>query len=119
MVNAVRSVKIVRDTTEVVFGLSLADSGQIVGEGQPEVWRVSGRVRQGAKRKPMIVKLVGVVSSFSREAEIGESGRFALDCDGQGRYLLFVVSGQTIIFQKMLDLSLAGPDLIDVGEIVQ
>jgi hypothetical protein len=116
-VTSARVVEVDGPKLQVVFGLSLLDPGQMIGEGQHLEWAVSGRVEPRSTPGPVIVKLVGIFSSFSREAEADERGRFSLSCDGQGLYLFLAMFKGKIVFQRTLDISLAGPISINLGII--
>ena len=115
-----RLVSVLRSKTEVLFGLSLKDPGQIIGEGKPVTWMVSGSVkRTGPTRAGLVIaKLSGLFSDSSREAEVGQDGKFSLLCTGIGKYRLLILQNQRIAFQKDLEVNIGDPSVINLGLIV-
>jgi hypothetical protein len=109
-----RSVRVSTPATDIVVGLALKDPGQVIGEGQPFQWSISGKVRSGGSDR-IIVKLVGVFLSTSIEKEILPGGTFDISVDEQGKYLLLLTRGSNLVFRKEVQVEIGGPMRIELG----
>jgi hypothetical protein len=109
-----RLVSVSSPELEVVFGLALKSPGQVIGEGTPERWAVSGRVETKGKAQGILIKLTGVLSDFAEETETNADGRFSLGAGEIGKYFLIAIDRGEVIAQRELTIDFVGPRSMDV-----
>jgi hypothetical protein len=113
-VGRARVVDVSSPEMKVVFGLALKDPGQAIGEGTPERWAVSGRVRTKGPAQGILVRLTGVVSDFAEETETDTSGKFSFETPEIGRYHVAAIENGAVIAEKELIVDFDRPRSIDV-----
>jgi hypothetical protein len=108
---SVRSAKM-----DVLLGLAIRPPEQLIGEGPILPWIVSGVVRPGTDRST-IVKLIALFSGLSVESAADPMGTFSMEVFPQGKYLLVVLTGGRVIYQKELAIDISVPKALDLGRL--
>ena len=94
---------------DVVFGLPLANPGQITGEGDFTPFEISGTVAPAPAGSFGRVKAVGIFTEGTGDSTIDREGRFRLLLRDEGVYRLFVLYGKDVVHEENLDLTWAIP----------
>ena len=94
---------------DVVFGLPLANPGQVHGEGNFTPFEIVGRATPAPGRLFGRVKAVGVFTEVSADSTIDGEGRFRLLVRDEGVYRIFFLYGNEIVHEETLNLNWSMP----------
>lgn len=111
-----RCVSVHSAKMDILLGLAMLTPDQLIGEGPILPWIVSGVVRAGTERVT-IVKLIALYSGLSVESATDPQGAFSVDAFSQGKYLLVVLAGGSVIYQKQLDIDISVPKSLNLGRL--
>lgn len=103
-----------RTPIDVIFGLPVANPGQVTGEGDFSPFEVSGRITPAPKALFGRVKVVGIFTEDSGDSKIDDQGRFRILLRDEGVYRLFVLYGKNIVYEHTLDLTFATPRQVNL-----
>jgi hypothetical protein len=111
-----RCVSVKSANMDVLLGLAMRTPDQLIGEGPIQPWVVSGVVRPRPDGLS-VVRLIGLYSGTAVESAIDQQGVFSLEVFPQGKYLLVLVSGGSIVYQRQLAIDINVSKLLNLGTL--
>jgi len=113
--SAVRTITFQRAEEQAVFALAVRTPEQLIGEGPLPAWKVRGKIELMTYSPPVLVRLVGLFSEVSQEAEVDRTGAFSFVVSDQGKYLLLALEGGVVAYERELTVDVTVPDEIELG----
>lgn len=111
-----RCVSVKSANMDVLLGLVMRTPDQLIGEGPIQPWVVSGLVRPRPDGLS-VVRLIGLYSGTAVESAIDQKGVFSVEVFPQGKYLLVLMAGGSIVYQQEITIDISVSKLLNLGTL--
>jgi hypothetical protein len=111
-----RRVSVMGASMDVLLALAMQTTDQLVGEGPINPWVVSG-ILSPRPDGQVVVKLISLYSGLAVESAIDPQGAFFVELFPQGNYLLVVLAGPMLLYQRQLIIDQGIPRSVNLGTL--